>query len=206
MPSFNLYILLYMKFHFFSSGSCFPCFVYTERAAQDYPANGCQWLFASWMSFGPTCYSYPSFTCIYSLMKYLLILYKIFGSFVMGYVNPLSFKVTWVIQLTYLCLSSSVNNFTFLKTTRPVVPFLVWSIKDRSNLNYGTSKICKKDQIFTNLFLYSHSKIKCMVFMSFKPFTKSCEIHYPWFLWRDQFDHIKKLNSRKCSSVMPYII
>lgn len=104
------------------------------------------------------------------------------------------FLITWVIQLTYLCLSSSVNNFTFLKTTRPVVPFLVWSIKDRSNLNYGTSKICKKDQIFTNLFLYSHSKIKWMVFMSFKPFTKSCEIHYPWFLWRDQFDHIKKHN------------
>lgn len=64
----------------------------------------------------------------------------------------------------------------------------------QDNLNYGTSKICKKDQIFTNLFLYSHSKIKCMVFMSFKPFTKSCEIHYPWFLWRDQFDHIKKHN------------
>lgn len=86
------------------------------------------------------------------------------------------------------------QQFYILETTRPVVPFLVWSIKDRSNLNYGTSKICKKDQIFTNLFLYSHSKIKCMVFMSFKPFTKSCEIHYPWFLWRDQFDHIKKHN------------
>lgn len=28
-----------------------------------------------------------------------------------------------------------------------------------------------------------------------------------WFLWRDQFDHKEtQFNSRKCSSVMPYII